>query len=338
MKIIRLSFVALLPCILFFANEGYADPANPVTVVQTMETNFGVHPGFRRNHAKGVCALGEFKASPEAKKLSRSPIFTGKSIPVIARFSVAGGVPTISDATRNPRGMALQFQLADGRVHNITMLHTPVFSVSTPEGFLENLQATTPDPATGKPNPEKVKAFVDHHPESKPFAEYLKNNNPPASYASASYQSLHSFKFTDSANREQFVRWSFKPKGGIVLLSDADLSKAKPDFLEAELKSRASKGPLEWTMVVTIAEKGDSLTDPTLQWPPTRKEVIFGILRLTKVESQIGGACEKLNFDPMRLTDGVTASDDPVLKFRSPAYAVSFGKRLSEPAASKEKK
>ncbi|MBS0554534.1 MAG: catalase, partial [Proteobacteria bacterium] len=43
---------------------------------------------------------------------------------------------------------------------------------------------------------------------------------------------------------------------------------------------------------------------------------------------QKGAACEPINFDPMVMAEGIEASDDPVLRFRSPAYAVSFGKRL----------
>ncbi|MFT6269434.1 MAG: catalase, partial [Alphaproteobacteria bacterium] len=38
---------------------------------------------------------------------------------------------------------------------------------------------------------------------------------------------------------------------------------------------------------------------------------------------------DKLNFDPNILSAGFTPSADPVLRMRSPAYAISFGKRLS---------
>lgn len=44
--------------------------------------------------------------------------------------------------------------------------------------------------------------------------------------------------------------------------------------------------------------------------------------------AQKGAECEPLNFDPMVMADGIQATEDPVLKFRSPAYAVSFVKRL----------
>jgi catalase len=42
---------------------------------------------------------------------------------------------------------------------------------------------------------------------------------------------------------------------------------------------------------------------------------------------QKGADCEKINFDPLVMADGIAPSTDPILLFRSPAYAVSFAKR-----------
>jgi len=44
--------------------------------------------------------------------------------------------------------------------------------------------------------------------------------------------------------------------------------------------------------------------------------------------SQKGAECEKINFDPLVMSDGIAPSKDPILLFRSPAYAISFAKRL----------
>ena len=38
-------------------------------------------------------------------------------------------------------------------------------------------------------------------------------------------------------------------------------------------------------------------------------------------------ACERLNFNPWLLTDGVEASNDPVLLVRREAYLISGGRR-----------
>ena len=42
-----------------------------------------------------------------------------------------------------------------------------------------------------------------------------------------------------------------------------------------------------------------------------------------------GEACTPINFDPNVLSAGFSAGADPILRMRSPAYAISFGQRLS---------
>ena len=81
-------------------------------------------------------------------------------------------------------------------------------------------------------------------------------------------------------------------------------------------------------MIVSIGRPGDVEDDPTVQWPAERQRIKAGTLTITAAEPQKGAACEPINFDPMVMADGIEASDDPVLRFRSPVYAVSFGKRL----------
>src|SRR5437667_7780995 len=80
-------------------------------VVTALEGAYGVHPGERRNHTKGTCALGEFVGRSEAAASSRSPLFAGDAVPEVARFSLAGGDPHAADAETSPWGMALEFRL-----------------------------------------------------------------------------------------------------------------------------------------------------------------------------------------------------------------------------------
>ena len=111
-------------------------------VVSAIEGTFGVTPGQRRNHTKGSCASGHFVGTPEAAALSRSALFSGRPLPVIARFSLAGGNPKVADTTKNARGMALEFTLPDGKVHHITMLNTPVFGAAHPRTFFDQIVGT----------------------------------------------------------------------------------------------------------------------------------------------------------------------------------------------------
>jgi catalase len=297
-------------------------------VVDALEGTFGVTPGERRNHIKGTCALGEFVGTKEAARYTRSVLFSGTPVPVVARFSLAGGNPKLPDIAKNPRGMALEFKLPGGKLHHMTMLNTPVFGAASPQSFLDLTLATRPDPATGKPDPEKIKAFKASHPDNLAQAEFLTSNNPPVSYANSSYFGIHTFKFISKGNKTTPVRWQFVPQDGEKRLSDEELKTAGPNFLEQALISRAQQGPVRWNMVVSIGEAGDPEDNPTLAWPETRKKITVGTLSIKAAKPQKGAECERINFDPLVMADGIAPTNDPVLRFRSPAYAVSFAKRL----------
>lgn len=303
-------------------------PVNADEVVGALEKASGVTPGERRNHIKGVCAVGQFIGNQEVGKYSRSSLFSGKTIPVIARFSVAGGNPKVPDTTKNPRGMALEFKLPDGRLQHMTMINTPMFGAGVPQTFLDQVIASTPDPATGKPDPEKMKAFKASHPDSRGQAEYLEKHNPPPSFADSAYFGIHTFKFINKDSKTTLVRWRFVPQEGEKRLTDAQLKSMPENFLQQELIDRTRKGPVHWDMLVWIGEAGDPENDPTVLWPENRKQVKAGTLTITSAMPQKGAACEKVNFDPLVMADGIAPTQDPILLFRSPAYAVSFGKRI----------
>jgi catalase len=302
----------------------------PVQVIGAIEAAFGVTPGERRNHTKGTCATGEFIGDPQAAEAyTRSALFSGHPLPVVARFSLAGGNPQAPDSAKSPRGMALEFRLPDGGLQHMAMLNTPVFGAASPRTFLDMMVAIKPDPATGKPDPARIKAFKATHPDSLAQAGFLAANNPPPSYANSAYFGIHTFKFVNRANQVTPVRWHFVPQDGEKRLSDAELKSMPRDFLEQALIARTRQGPLRWDMVIAIGEPGDPVNDPTLAWPANRKQVKLGTLTLSAAMPQKGAECENINYDPLVLSDGIEPSDDPVLQFRSPAYAVSFARRSS---------
>src|SRR5258708_360753 len=92
-------------------------------VIDALEGAYGVQRGQRRNHTKGVGALGSFVGNPEASTYSRSELFSGKALEVIARFSLAGGDPQASDAEKSPPGTAPPVPKPHGRLHPITIIH-----------------------------------------------------------------------------------------------------------------------------------------------------------------------------------------------------------------------
>jgi len=306
-----------------------AQEVNAEKVVTALEGTFGTHPGQRRNHTKGTCAVGQFVGYKEAQPFTRSALFSGSPLQVIARFSLPGGNPKVPDTARTPRGMALEIRLPEGGLQHMTMLNTPMFGAASPQTFLDAILAKTPDPKTGKPDPAKIKAFKKTHPDSHAQARYLSSHNPPVSWANSDYFGIHTFKFVNRKDEVTLVRWRFVPRDGIKRLTDEELTSLPPHFLEQRLIERTRQGPVQWDMILTIGKPGDPEDNPTLLWPSERREIKVGTLTLTAAMPEKGAGCENINFDPLVMTDGIEPGNDPVLLFRSPAYAVSFGKRLS---------
>jgi catalase len=104
----RLAFLTLVSTLSTAPMLAIGDPApgtevNAPQMIDAFEGTFGLHPGQRRNHIKGTCAAGEFVGTTDAAALSRSILFSGKTIPVIARFSLGGGSPEVPDAAAAAR-------------------------------------------------------------------------------------------------------------------------------------------------------------------------------------------------------------------------------------------
>ena len=184
-----------------FVPQAAAQTPGPVELVDALEGVFGKHAA-RRSGAKGVCASGFFVGTADGRGLSNSSIFSGQEIPVIARFSVGGGNPKAPDKGKTVRGLALKFNGPGGETWETANISAPVFFVSTPANFVKFLEARRPDPATGRPDPAKVKVFNDSHPDSKPQIEWLAKTPVPASYATVNYWGTNAFIFTPPGGKK----------------------------------------------------------------------------------------------------------------------------------------
>ena len=121
----------------------------------------GTHAGFRRNHAEGACATGRFESSEQAATISKAAVFKAGRV-----RALAGGMPFQPDAPNAVRSMAMRFLPPGGEEWRTGMNNIPVFPVNSARGFYEQLLAYSPDPATGKPDPAKTKAFLTAHLEA----------------------------------------------------------------------------------------------------------------------------------------------------------------------------
>ena len=128
---------------------------------------YGRHDGFRRNHAKGVAATGAFASNGAGTAVSKAAVFVAGTVPVIGRFSLSGGLPDQPDKADTVRGRALPFLLPNGEQWRTAMINIPVFPDSTPEGFYERLLASKALPDSGRPDPQKMAAFLSRPKTSR---------------------------------------------------------------------------------------------------------------------------------------------------------------------------
>jgi len=319
----------------FAYTGGWLSPnrLTPARFIDTFEKVNGIHPGFRRNHAKGVCVAGFFVSNGNGVRLSKAVIFQPGRVPVIGRFALAGGQPYAPDTAGNVRSMAILFLLPDGEEWRTGMNNIPVFVVNTPEAFHDQLVASQVDPATGKPDPATMQAFLAKHPESARAIQIIRSHPVSSGFDDSTYNSLDAFRFIDAAGNSTPVRWSMVPVQPFVEASGAEPAQPDKNYLFDALISRInqpSQQPLQWHLIVTLGQPGDSTNDATVAWPDNREHVDVGTLTIGHIESEETGACRDINYDPLVLPSGIAPSDDPLLSARSAAYSQSFTRRAGE--------
>ncbi|HSH86482.1 MAG: catalase family peroxidase [Methylophilus sp.] len=304
----------------------------PVTeqLVDTLTTlSGGPHAGFRSNHAKGVMLEGSFQPSAQAASISKAAHLQKAASPVLVRFSDATGVPNIPDANGNafPKGIAIRFQLPDGLSTDIVSISVNNFPAATPEDFLGLLNAVRDSQnSTAKPSP--VEQFLGAHPAALKFVTTPKP--APVSFATQPFFGVNAFKFTNAAGQTVYGRYQIIPVAGAQYLTKEAADAAAPDYLMTDIAERVKANAVQYKLLLQIADKGDEVNNATVQWPESRKIVELGTLSLKSVVADSKAKEKTLMFNPLQLTEGIEASQDPILLARPTSYAVSFGRRLGK--------
>lgn len=300
-----------------------------VQLVDALEGVFGRHAGQRRSGAKGVCATGEFVATGAgAAFTTASTLQRNARSPVVARFSIGGGNPAAPDNAPSVRGLSLSLAGPGGDAHEFVLINTPVFSARTPESFVNYLRVRAPDPTTRTMNAQAVGAANAANPDWTPQIAYLRDNPPPASYATSAYFGVNSFVLTNRQGRKQVARWTFEPVAGRIGLTPEERQARGANFLGDELRGRVAQRPAEWRVLLQLPQAGDPIDDAVAAWPADRRTVEVARLRITGVQpAGAAGACDAQLFNPTLLPAGIEPSNDPILAIRAEAYAVSASRR-----------
>lgn len=277
-------------------------------------------PHKKINHAKGFCAVGEFIPVKGITNTYNIPLLKESSIPTQARFSLAGGNPKASDTTKG-RGLALKIE---GKSDNweIVMLNTEINFAKNLEEFVKFFEIRVPK--NGKVDSENIAKVTKETPSFANYDKYLAKTPLAPSVANTTYYSIHTFYFTDSKGKSIPARFAFVPVAGEKGLSADEAKKLGDDFLESDFKSKTASKPIEYKMMLILANPNDITNDTTALWSGKHKEVQIATLR---IKEYAGKDCNGDVYMPAVLPQGVDAPKDPLFETRNEVYGITFGKR-----------
>ena len=331
-RLAAIGAVLLVVAVAFAYTAGWLSPhrLTQAKMMGAFDAVSGTHPGFRRNHAKGLCVTGWFDSNGNAVEWSKAAIFAAGRVPLIGRFALAGGMPAQEDKPATVRSMALRFVPSRGQEWRTGMNNIPVFPVNSAEGFYEQLLASKPDPATGKPNPAAMQEFLVRHPETVRALAVIKNRRVSSGFADSTFNSLDAFRLVNAAGDSVAVRWATIPLQEFAADTIAEGAHPDDNYLFDDLIARIHRQPLRWRLVFTIGEAEDPTNDATVPWPENRRNIDAGLVSIEHAFSEDDGPCADINYDPLVLPAGIDPSDDPLLSARSATYARSFTLRAAE--------
>lgn len=302
------------------AKEGLAE-----TAVNKIEKVFGEYPTYRRAHARGAGYEAIFTATGAGKNWTVAPHFREGTTRAVVRFSHSSPDPFWTDNFSPVKGMAVQFKLADGQVMNSVGVTSPIFFTRTPEVFTEMLDIAKSF-KKGRPRLRDLITLFIKYPESRASIRIIRKMQAPASFASGLYHSIHAFYLINGTGKRVPVKFQWQPQAGVKSLSPAEAATVEKGDFERELEERVARGEANFRLIAIIGETGDPVNDPTQDWPAERENVEIGHLQLAAKTDE----AEDLLFDPTVLAEGIECTDDPILQFRNPAYAISFARRSRE--------
>lgn len=302
----------------------------PPRFVDEFERANGIHSGFRRNHAKGVGVRGFFDSNGNGTRLSKAAVFQAGRVPVVGRFSIAGGIPYAADSPAAVHGLGLLFKASDGEEWRTAMIDLPVFPFNSPQAFYDNLAASEPDPQTHKPDPQKMASFVASHPEFQEAIRIIKSHEPPSGFDNSPYFGLNAFLLTDANGKATPVRWWLDASQPFAAAGPVAGSESDKNYLFDRLIASVHQHPLHWRLMLIIGQPGDRTDNPNIMWPEEREQLDAGTLTIDTVESEETSPARDINFDPLVLPVGIGPSDDPFLSARSAIYSQSFTRRAGE--------
>lgn len=289
---------------------------DPAVAIDRLRAAFRGPDGNRTLHAKGRFYAGTFTATPEAARLGSAGHLTGDPVPVLVRWSNAGGNADVPDTAPDIRGMAVKWRLPDGTETDLLGQTARRFPTDSPDDFVALTEATR--------KPALLPLFMLRHPRmAAAMLDGLRSKGvaPHRSFTERTYYPIHAYGWRDAEGNLSWVRYRFVPQPGGAPAGTYD----GRDRLFDEMAARLAVGPVRFDVRLQVAGDGDDPHRPTSVWKHAR-ELLGGTIEVTEEvpDAETDGP---VVFDPARVVDGIELSDDPILLFRPSAYSESIARR-----------
>ncbi len=138
---------------------------------------------------------------------------------------------------------------------------------------------------------------------------------------------MTAFHFDNQDGDTQFARYRIVPAAGNEHLDEAAAKTKGPNYLFDELKERIARSPIEFRLLVQLANPGDVVDDATILWSANRPVLELGTITLTHPVADNAREQKQIIFDPIPRIDGIEPSMDPLLELRAAIYLISGRRR-----------
>jgi catalase len=299
-------------------------------------------------HARGYGAHGYFETTDAIPDLTAAHLFgeTGRRVPVFARFSTVAGNKGSFDLARDVRGFAVKFYTEQGN-WDLVGNNMPVFFIQDAMKFPDLVHAVKEAPDRGFPQAQSAHDnfwdFISLMPEAMHMIMWIMSDRAiPRSFRFMEGFGVHTFRFVNAEGVGTFVKFHWKPKGGLqsVLWDEAvKINGADPDFHRRDMWDAIQKGDFpEWELGVQIFDDAfaDSfpfdVLDATKLIPEEDLPVrIIGRMVLDRVVDNFFAETEQVAFCTQNIVPGIDFTNDPLLQGRNFSYLDTQTKRLGGP-------
>ncbi|MCQ8878031.1 catalase [Pseudoalteromonas shioyasakiensis] len=299
-------------------------------------------------HARGYGAHGYFETYDALDDLTSADIFQrkGEKTPVFARFSTVAGNKGSPDLARDVRGFAVKFYTQEGN-WDLVGNNIPVFFIQDAMKFPDLIHSAKAEPDRGFPQAQTAHDtfwdFISLSPESMHMVMWAMSDRAiPRSLRFMEGFGVHTFKFINSKGEEKFVKFHWKPKGGMqsVVWNEAlKLNGADPDFHRRDMWESINQGDYpEWELGVQVFDQQFAdefefdVFDATKLIPEEQVPVkIIGKMVLNKVVDNFFAETEQVAFCTQNIVPGLDFTPDPLLQGRNFSYLDTQTKRLGGP-------